>query len=149
MPDGGQHDQGCAAPSLLPAFPIQRVVPGCKVVHESSAGDSLLTPLPLCTGKTPEEIRKTFNIPNDFTPEEEEEVRKENQCAPCSPLPVGPRPATSCDALCRPWFVHDAVAVRNAAAGHHSSADCRLLVVQVGLRVEGFLQPSAGAASHG
>ena len=30
-------------------------------------------------GKTPEEIRKTFNIKNDFTPEEEEEVRRENQ----------------------------------------------------------------------
>jgi len=29
-------------------------------------------------GKTPEEIRKTFNIKNDFTPEEEEQVRKEN-----------------------------------------------------------------------
>jgi S-phase kinase-associated protein 1 len=32
-------------------------------------------------GKTPEEIRKTFNIINDFTPEEEEEVRRENQWA--------------------------------------------------------------------
>eukprot|EP01104_Vermistella_antarctica_P003021 TRINITY_DN13196_c0_g1_i1.p1 TRINITY_DN13196_c0_g1~~TRINITY_DN13196_c0_g1_i1.p1 ORF type:complete len:179 (-),score=65.05 TRINITY_DN13196_c0_g1_i1:317-799(-) len=29
-------------------------------------------------GKSPEEIRKTFNIKNDFTPEEEEQVRKEN-----------------------------------------------------------------------
>jgi len=29
-------------------------------------------------GKTPEEIRKTFNIKNDFTPEEEEQVRREN-----------------------------------------------------------------------
>merc|ERR1711907_591414 len=28
--------------------------------------------------KTPEEIRKRFNIKNDFTPEEEEEVRREN-----------------------------------------------------------------------
>ncbi|KAF0298438.1 S-phase kinase-associated protein 1 [Amphibalanus amphitrite] len=30
-------------------------------------------------GKTPEEIRKTFNIKNDFTPIEEEQVRKENE----------------------------------------------------------------------
>jgi S-phase kinase-associated protein 1 len=30
-------------------------------------------------GKTVEEIRKTFNIKNDFTPEEEEQVRKENE----------------------------------------------------------------------
>ena len=32
-------------------------------------------------GKTPEEIRRTFNITNDFTPEEEEEVRRENAWA--------------------------------------------------------------------
>ena len=32
-------------------------------------------------GKTPAEIRKTFNIKNDFTAEEEDEVRKENQWA--------------------------------------------------------------------
>lgn len=30
-------------------------------------------------GKTPEEIRKLFNITNEFTPEEEEQVRKENE----------------------------------------------------------------------
>lgn len=30
-------------------------------------------------GKTPEEIRKHFNIKNDFTKEEEEQVRKENE----------------------------------------------------------------------
>lgn len=30
-------------------------------------------------GKGPEEIRKHFNIQNDFTPEEEQEVRLENQ----------------------------------------------------------------------
>ncbi|XP_020152728.1 SKP1-like protein 1 [Aegilops tauschii subsp. strangulata] len=32
-------------------------------------------------GKTPEEIRKTFNIKNDFTPEEEAEIHRENQWA--------------------------------------------------------------------
>ncbi|GLJ36414.1 hypothetical protein SUGI_0731100 [Cryptomeria japonica] len=32
-------------------------------------------------GKTPEEIRKIFNIKNDYTPEEEEEVRRENEWA--------------------------------------------------------------------
>ncbi|TQE05486.1 hypothetical protein C1H46_008911 [Malus baccata] len=32
-------------------------------------------------GKTPEEIRKTFNIKDEFTPEEEEEVCRENQWA--------------------------------------------------------------------
>ena len=30
-------------------------------------------------GKSAEEIRKLFNIKNDFTPEEEEQVRKENE----------------------------------------------------------------------
>lgn len=29
-------------------------------------------------GKTPEEIRRTFNIKNDFTAEEEEQIRREN-----------------------------------------------------------------------
>lgn len=35
----------------------------------------------LIKGKTPEQIRKTFNIQNDFTPEEEEAVRQENRWA--------------------------------------------------------------------
>ena len=30
-------------------------------------------------GKTPEDIRATFNITNDFTPEEEAQVREENK----------------------------------------------------------------------
>jgi S-phase kinase-associated protein 1 len=33
----------------------------------------------LIKGKTPEEIRKQFNIVNDFTPEEEASVREENK----------------------------------------------------------------------
>ncbi|XP_058225494.1 SKP1-like protein 1A [Rhododendron vialii] len=32
-------------------------------------------------GKTPEEVRRIFNIVNDFTPEEEDEVRRENAWA--------------------------------------------------------------------
>jgi S-phase kinase-associated protein 1 len=32
-------------------------------------------------GKQPEQIRRTFNIPNDFTPEEEATVRNENKWA--------------------------------------------------------------------
>ncbi|OIV92674.1 hypothetical protein TanjilG_18025 [Lupinus angustifolius] len=32
-------------------------------------------------GKSPEEIRRKFNIQNDFTPEEEDEIRRENQWA--------------------------------------------------------------------
>lgn len=32
-------------------------------------------------GKTAEEIRKTFNITNDFTPEEEQQIRRENEWA--------------------------------------------------------------------
>ena len=35
----------------------------------------------LIRGKSVEEIRKMFNIQNDFTPEEEERLREENQWA--------------------------------------------------------------------
>ncbi|CCJ30542.1 unnamed protein product [Pneumocystis jirovecii] len=42
---------------------------GCKTVAN------------MIKNKTPEEIRKTFNIINDFTPEEEEIIRKENEWA--------------------------------------------------------------------
>ncbi|KAF9366658.1 MAG: Skp1 family, dimerization domain-containing protein [Benniella sp.] len=42
---------------------------GCKTVAN------------LIKGKTPEEIRKLFNIVNDFTPEEEAQIKKENEWA--------------------------------------------------------------------
>ena len=42
---------------------------GCKTVAN------------MIKGKSPEEIRKTFNIQNDFTPEEEEQIRRENEWA--------------------------------------------------------------------
>lgn len=40
---------------------------GCKVVAN------------MIKGKSAEEIRKTFNIVNDFTPEEEAQIKKENE----------------------------------------------------------------------
>lgn len=42
---------------------------GCKVVAN------------MIKGKSPEEIRKTFNIINDFTPEEEDQIRREYEWA--------------------------------------------------------------------
>lgn len=42
---------------------------GCKTVAN------------MIKGKSPEEIRKTFNITNDFSPEEEEQIRRENEWA--------------------------------------------------------------------
>ena len=42
---------------------------GCKTVAN------------MIKGKNPDEIRETFNITNDFTPEEEEQIRRENEWA--------------------------------------------------------------------
>ncbi|KAL2917510.1 suppressor of kinetochore protein mutant [Polyrhizophydium stewartii] len=42
---------------------------GCKTVAN------------MIKGKSPEEIRTLFNIENDFTPEEEEQIRRENEWA--------------------------------------------------------------------
>ena len=56
---------------------------GCKTVAN------------MIKGKSPEEIRKTFNIQNDFTPEEEDQIRRENEWAEESvishfPFPISP-----------------------------------------------------------
>ncbi|KAJ6125922.1 hypothetical protein N7471_010415 [Penicillium samsonianum] len=42
---------------------------GCKTVAN------------MIKGKSAEEIRRTFNIQNDFTPEEEDQIRRENEWA--------------------------------------------------------------------
>lgn len=41
--------------------------------------DTTKTIANMIKGKQPDEIRKTFNIKNDFTTQEEEQVRKENE----------------------------------------------------------------------
>lgn len=42
---------------------------GCKIVAE------------MIRGKSPEELRRTFNIVNDFSPEEEAAIKRENEWA--------------------------------------------------------------------
>merc|ERR1711907_41075 len=51
-------------------------------------------------GKTPEEIRVRFNIKNDFTPEEEEEVKREN--AWCEER-LAPRRKSVCRSRAHPY----------------------------------------------
>uniref|UniRef100_A0A0E0CDQ2 SKP1-like protein n=1 Tax=Oryza meridionalis TaxID=40149 RepID=A0A0E0CDQ2_9ORYZ len=53
----------------------------CKLSQHQGMGLLDLTCADMIKGKTPEEIRKTFNIKNDLAPEEEEEIRRENQWA--------------------------------------------------------------------
>ncbi|ORX40991.1 SconCp [Kockovaella imperatae] len=51
---------------------------GCKTVKlttDQSLSSNMIK------GKSPEQIRTLFNIQNDFTPEEEEQIRKENEWA--------------------------------------------------------------------
>ncbi|XP_036192084.1 S-phase kinase-associated protein 1-like isoform X2 [Myotis myotis] len=48
-------------------------------VDQGTLSELILTVANMIKGKTPEEIRKTFNIKNDFTEEEEAQVYKENQ----------------------------------------------------------------------
>ena len=63
-PDANMQQQ---ASNYLDIKPLLDV--GCKTVAN------------MIKGKSPEEIRKTFNITNDFTPEEEEQIRRENEWA--------------------------------------------------------------------
>ena len=48
-------------------------------IMESALLASVLLTLTLFLYSQPEEIRTTFNITNDFTPEEEAQVREENK----------------------------------------------------------------------
>ncbi|QEL59777.1 hypothetical protein CJJ09_001863 [Candidozyma auris] len=61
FPDDDDEDARKSASPLLDA--------GCKIIAE------------MIKHKSPEELRKTFNIVNDFSPEEEAAIRKENEWA--------------------------------------------------------------------
>ncbi|GMF75829.1 unnamed protein product [Aspergillus oryzae] len=50
-------------------------------VDQEMLFEIILTVANMIKGKSPEEIRKTFNIQNDFTPEEEDQIRRENEWA--------------------------------------------------------------------
>merc|ERR1712014_259291 len=50
----------------------------CQVDQSTLLDLTCKTVANMIKGKSPEEIRKLFNIKNDFTPEEEEQIRKEN-----------------------------------------------------------------------
>ena len=66
----------------LTFFPPRATPQAANYLNIKSLLDlTCMTVANMIKGKTPEEIRKTFNIRNDFTPEEEEEVRRENQWA--------------------------------------------------------------------
>ncbi|BGP46789.1 hypothetical protein JCM10450v2_002637 [Rhodotorula kratochvilovae] len=54
-----------------------------EYAKELKARGEQLSVIPVATtkGKQPEEIRKLFNIVNDFTPEEEAQIKKENEWA--------------------------------------------------------------------
>ena len=63
---------------------LKSILSAISIINFSNTFQGLLdftckTVANMIKGKTPEEIRKTFNIKNDFTPSEEEQVRKENE----------------------------------------------------------------------
>ena len=69
LPHRPCRDRPRPLPRRSTALTARRDV-GCKTVAN------------MIKGKTPEEIRKLFNIVNDFTPEEEAQIKKENVSSP-------------------------------------------------------------------
>jgi S-phase kinase-associated protein 1 len=49
--------------------------------HKSLLNNACAKVADMIKGKTPEELRATFNIKNDLSPEEEEQIRRENDWA--------------------------------------------------------------------
>jgi S-phase kinase-associated protein 1 len=74
MDNGGVPQQGTASAEDEPTSTGAQVVRGLLDLCCGRVAAMI-------KGKTPEEIRITFNIVNDFTPEEEEREREENAWA--------------------------------------------------------------------
>ncbi|WMV51648.1 hypothetical protein MTR67_045033 [Solanum verrucosum] len=73
--------EGLSEPASLP---LRGIGKDCAANHlniKSLIDLTCQTVADMIKGKTPEEIRKILNIKNDFTPEEEEEVKRENAWA--------------------------------------------------------------------
>lgn len=67
-------------PSSRISKPLRRLILAANYMDIKPLLDlTCATVASMIKGKTPEEIRKTFNIVNDFTPEEEAQVREENK----------------------------------------------------------------------
>lgn len=76
------HRHFCFVMDILANLSVLPIFQAANYLNIKSLLDlTCQTVADMIKGKTPEEIRKTFNIKNDFTPEEEEEVRRENQWA--------------------------------------------------------------------
>lgn len=73
MNDIHTHLSGVIQVKKLTFFPVNLISThsdlGCRTVAT------------MIKGKSPEEIRKLFHIKNDFTPEEEAQIRRENEWA--------------------------------------------------------------------
>lgn len=79
-------DLSCAkVASMIKNKTVRRDASPCRLRGERGiVSNQTATPRP--AQKQPEDIRKTFNIKNDFTPEEEAQVREENKVrVPCWP----------------------------------------------------------------
>ncbi|WFD35447.1 TATA-binding protein-associated factor mot1 [Malassezia cuniculi] len=83
---------------------------GCKTVYVVPADSANMI-----KGKQPEEIRKLFNIQNDFTPEEEAQIRRENLDPVERARDMG-APATRLDRLVSLLDIGSSPSIRSTAA---------------------------------
>ncbi|KAF7340632.1 S-phase kinase-associated protein 1A-like protein [Mycena sanguinolenta] len=77
--DDPEWDQNFIAVEQSLLFEILLVANFLMIPTLSALGSKAIAAM--IKGKTPEEIRELFNIVNDFTPEEKDQIKKENEWA--------------------------------------------------------------------